>query len=113
LCEPTWNRETARRVQRRSVCAAPFVEHSTTVSVPLEPNGDFRIDDTLSSVPSEYPSPVLLFAIPAASGSRPGFRSLEASSVPVDSCPDAAQVINDLRSWRRGRERPPKFNPWT
>jgi hypothetical protein len=40
--------------------AAPFVEHSTTVRVPLEPNGDFRIDDTLDSVPSECPSPVLL-----------------------------------------------------
>jgi hypothetical protein len=40
--------------------AAPFVEHSTTVSVPLEPNGDFRIDDTLNSVPSDCPSPVLL-----------------------------------------------------
>jgi hypothetical protein len=39
--------------------AAPFVEHNT-VSVPLEPNGDFRIDDTLSSVPSDCPSPVLL-----------------------------------------------------
>jgi hypothetical protein len=40
--------------------AAPFVEHNTTFSVPLEPNGDFRIDDTLSSVPSDCPSPVLL-----------------------------------------------------
>ena len=40
--------------------AAPFVEHSTTVSVPLGPNGDFRIDDTLNSVPSDCPSPVLL-----------------------------------------------------
>jgi hypothetical protein len=38
---------------------APFVEHNTSV-VPLEPNGDFRIDDTLSSVPSECASPVLL-----------------------------------------------------
>jgi hypothetical protein len=40
--------------------AAPFVEHSTTSTVPLEPNGDFRIDDTLNSVPPECPSPVLL-----------------------------------------------------
>lgn len=38
----------------------PFVEHSTTVTVPLELNGDFRIDDTLNSVPSDCPSPVLL-----------------------------------------------------
>jgi len=39
--------------------AAPFVEHSTS-TVPLEPNGDFRIDDTLSPVPADCPSPVLL-----------------------------------------------------
>jgi hypothetical protein len=38
---------------------APFVEHSTS-AVPLETNGDFRIDDTLNSVPSNCPSPVLL-----------------------------------------------------
>jgi hypothetical protein len=40
--------------------AAPFVEHNTAVRVPLEPNGDFRIDDTLNPVPSDCPSPVLL-----------------------------------------------------
>jgi hypothetical protein len=41
--------------------AAPFVERSTTAAgVPLEPNGDFRIDDVLSSVPAECASPVLL-----------------------------------------------------
>jgi hypothetical protein len=39
--------------------AAPFPQHSTS-SVPLEPNGDFRIDDTLDSVPATCPSPVLL-----------------------------------------------------
>jgi hypothetical protein len=39
--------------------AAPFVEHST-VSVPLEENGDFRIDDTLNTVPLDCPSPTLL-----------------------------------------------------
>ena len=39
---------------------APFVEHNTTFSVPLEPNGDFRIDDTLNPVPSGCTSPVLL-----------------------------------------------------
>jgi len=38
----------------------PFVEHSTSTTVPLDPNGDFRIEDTLNSVPSECPSPVLL-----------------------------------------------------
>jgi hypothetical protein len=40
--------------------AAPFVEHSTSSTVPLEPNGDFRIDDTLNPVPVDCPSPVLL-----------------------------------------------------
>ena len=36
-------------------------EHSTTLAgVPLEPNGDFRIDDVLSPAPAECPSPVLL-----------------------------------------------------
>ena len=45
ICEPT----------------APFVERSTTFSgVPLAPNGDFRIDDTLNPAPSECASPVLL-----------------------------------------------------
>jgi hypothetical protein len=39
--------------------AIPFVEHNTA-SVPLDPNGDFRIDDTLDSVPSDCASPVLL-----------------------------------------------------
>src|SRR5580765_2702200 len=40
--------------------AAPFVEHSTTSTVPLEANGDFRINDSLNSVPQDCPSPVLL-----------------------------------------------------
>jgi hypothetical protein len=41
--------------------AAPFFEHSTDpAGVPLGPDGDFRIDDTLNSVPSDCASPVLL-----------------------------------------------------
>ena len=41
--------------------AAPFAEHSTArTGVPLDPNGDFRIDDVLDSVPSECAGPVLL-----------------------------------------------------
>ena len=40
---------------------APFVERSTDFTgVPLEPNGDFRIDEKLNPAPSECPSPVLL-----------------------------------------------------
>jgi hypothetical protein len=40
---------------------APFVERSTSSTVPLEANGDFRIDDTLNPVPlGDCPSPVLL-----------------------------------------------------
>jgi len=45
ICEPT----------------LPFVERNTDVAgVPLEPNGDFRIDDTLNPVPYGCASPVLL-----------------------------------------------------
>ena len=42
--------------------AAPFIAHSTDLAgVPLEPNGDFRIDDILNPAPpAECPSPVLL-----------------------------------------------------
>jgi hypothetical protein len=41
--------------------AAPFVERSTTLTgVPLDPNGDFRIDDTLNPEPQECASPLLL-----------------------------------------------------
>ena len=40
--------------------AAPFVEHNTSFSVPLAPNGDFRIEDTLADAPSECASPLLL-----------------------------------------------------
>jgi hypothetical protein len=39
--------------------AAPFVEHSTS-AVPLDVNGDFRIEDSLNSAPAECASPVLL-----------------------------------------------------
>lgn len=51
------------RVFATLVCeaAAPFVEHNTdTAGVPLDLNGDFRIDDTLSLAPTECASPVLL-----------------------------------------------------
>ena len=44
------------------ICEAtpPFVERSTALTgVPLEPNGDFRIDDTIEA-PAECPSPLLL-----------------------------------------------------
>ena len=45
ICEPT----------------APFVERSTSpAGVPLEANGDFRIDDVLNPVPADCASPVLL-----------------------------------------------------
>jgi hypothetical protein len=40
--------------------AAPFVEHSTTFSVPLAPDGDFHIADTLDRVPADCASPLLL-----------------------------------------------------
>jgi hypothetical protein len=41
--------------------SAPFTEHSTPhTGVPLDLNGDFRIDDLLDTVPSSCASPVLL-----------------------------------------------------
>src|SRR5215467_11774271 len=52
-----------QRVFATLICeaAAPFVERSTDVAgVPLDPDGDFRIDDVLSPAPSDCASPVLL-----------------------------------------------------
>jgi hypothetical protein len=51
-----------QRVFATLICeaTAPFVEHNTTVAVPLEPNGDFRIDDVLNPAPVDCASPVLL-----------------------------------------------------
>jgi hypothetical protein len=41
--------------------AGPFVEHSTSAAgVPLAINGDFRLDDVMTPVPSTCGSPVLL-----------------------------------------------------
>ena len=41
--------------------AAPFVERSTALAgVPLDPDGDFKIDDILDNPASECASPVLL-----------------------------------------------------
>jgi hypothetical protein len=51
------------RVIATLICeaAAPFTERSTNpTGVPLEPNGDFRIDDILSPIPTGCASPVLL-----------------------------------------------------
>ena len=45
------------------ICEAttPFVQRNTALTgVPLDANGDFRIDDTLNPAPTECPSPVLL-----------------------------------------------------
>ena len=55
-------RNANQKVFATLICEAkePFVEHSTAAPVPLEPNGDFRIDDTLTTVPTECPSPLLL-----------------------------------------------------
>jgi hypothetical protein len=52
-----------QRVFATLICeaAAPFVERNTDkAGVPLDANGDFRIDDTLNPMPSDCPSPVLL-----------------------------------------------------
>jgi hypothetical protein len=52
-----------QRVFATLICEAtqPFVEHSTSrTGVPLEADGDFRIDDVLDPAPTECASPVLL-----------------------------------------------------
>jgi len=56
ICEPT----------------APFTEHSTNrVGVPLEPSGDFEIDDVLDPAPPvSCDSPVLLIRV---TGANPGW----------------------------------------
>ena len=52
--------------------ASPFVQHSTA-AVPLEANGDFRIDDVLNPAPpAECASPVLLIRNPAGAGFAAG-----------------------------------------
>jgi hypothetical protein len=49
--------------------AAPFVLRNTAAAgVPLEPNGDFRIEDKLSPAPEACPSPVLLIRNAAGGG---------------------------------------------
>jgi hypothetical protein len=56
-------RATGQRVFATLMCeaAAPFTEHNLDLDgVPLEPNGDFRIDDVLSDAPTTCASPVLL-----------------------------------------------------
>ena len=52
-----------QRVFATLICepSAPFFEHSTNrAGVPLDADGDFRIDDELDSVPAGCLSPVLL-----------------------------------------------------
>lgn len=51
-----------QRVFATLICEAvsPIERSTSFAGVALEPNGDFRIDDTLNPVPSECPSPVLL-----------------------------------------------------
>lgn len=52
-----------QRVFATLICesVAPFTERSTQPSgVPLEVNGDFRIDDVINPVPADCVSPVLL-----------------------------------------------------
>ena len=55
--------------------AAPFVQHNTT-AVPLDPNGDFRINDTLNPLPAGCASPVLLIRNAAGVWFAAGIRRL-------------------------------------
>ena len=51
-----------QRVFATLICEveAPVDRSTSKAGVAIEENGDFRIDDTLDSVPAECPSPVLL-----------------------------------------------------
>jgi hypothetical protein len=56
-------RATGQKVFATLICesAAPFSEHSTdTAGVPLSANGDFKIDDVLTTVPADCADPMLL-----------------------------------------------------
>ena len=55
--------------------AAPFTLRNTGL-VPLEPNGDFMIDDLLDPAPSECASPVLLIRNPAGAWFAAGIPDL-------------------------------------
>ena len=58
--------------------AAPFTLHNTTLTgVPLEPDGDFQIDDALTPAPSECASPVLLIRNVAGAWFAAGIPDLE------------------------------------
>jgi hypothetical protein len=59
--------------------AAPFTQFSTpSTGVPLAPNGDFRIDDTLTPAPpATCPSPVLLIRNPGGAWFAAGILKLE------------------------------------
>jgi hypothetical protein len=58
--------------------AAPFILHDTNL-VPLEPNGDFRIDDVLVPLPPiPCDSPVLLIRNPAGAWFAAGIPDLRA-----------------------------------
>ena len=59
------------RVFATLICeaATPFTQHSTDLAgVALEPDGDFRIDDRLTSAPADCASPVLLIRNAANGG---------------------------------------------
>ena len=56
-------RATGQFVFATLICgaAAPFTQHHSNLDgVPLDPNGNFRIDDVLSDAPTTCDSPVLL-----------------------------------------------------
>jgi len=58
--------------------AAPFTLRNTnTAGVPLQPNGDFRIDDVLTPAPSGCASPVLLIRNTAGAWFAAGIEDLD------------------------------------
>jgi hypothetical protein len=76
-------RATGQSVFATLICeaAAPFTEHSTTVTgVPLAANGDFEIDDVLTPLPSgACASPMLLIR---TTNTDPTLRNWFAAGIP-------------------------------
>lgn len=74
----TTNNQSVRATLICLIAVAPGVSLHSSGLVPLEPNGDFRIDDVLSPAPPDpYNNPVLLIRNPAGSWFAAGIPKLD------------------------------------
>jgi hypothetical protein len=78
-------RTTGQSVFATLICeaATPFTEHSTNFTgVPLAPNGDFKIDDVLTPIPTDCASPMLLIR---TTNVNPANRNWFAAGIPTSN----------------------------